>query len=143
MLRAVARTGYVITAWVVVALVLLQVFHAGTAVLVHPGDWRAHTNLGHLISWPVMAMFALSIIGWMPLRFLLFSLGLWALYFLQYVFLYLAPAGLDGVRALHPVNALVIFVAAGGVARASWRFCSEASARRAVHGGVVPSPPSA
>lgn len=121
--RAVARTGYVIMAWAVVALIFVQVFHAGAAVLVHPGNWGAHTNFGHLLAWPIVAMFALSILAWLPLRFLLFSVGLWALYFLQYVFLYLAPAGLAGVRALHAVNALVLLLAAIGAARQAWRLC--------------------
>ncbi len=135
--RFAARIGFVIMAWLLVAFVFVQVFHAGAAVLVNPGDWSSHTNVGHLISLPIMAMFALSIIGWMPLRFLLLSLGLWVLYVLQYAFLYFPPPELAIMKAFHPVNALVILFTATFVARDSWRLISANSSGRTVLSTVV------
>jgi mono/diheme cytochrome c family protein len=125
-IKFAARIGFVIMAWVLVALVFVQVFHAGSAVLVRPGNWAAHTNLGHLIPVPIMAMVLLSLIGRMPYRFLLMSLALFALYSLQYIFLYrMQPMGLPALTALHPVNALVIFFTAHNAARHAWRLVSE------------------
>lgn len=107
--------GYLVVASVLVVMVCVQVFHAGYAVLVSPGDWQPHTSLGHLFALPIMLMFALSIAGWMPYRFALVSLGLFGLYVLQYVFLHAWNP------ALHPVNALAVFTTALYAVRDSWR----------------------
>ncbi len=53
-IKTAARVGYVIVAWSLIAQVVLQFFHAGVAVLVHPGDWSSHVASGHVISLPVM-----------------------------------------------------------------------------------------
>jgi mono/diheme cytochrome c family protein len=136
--RLAARIGFFLVACMLVAMVFAQVFHAGSAVLVDPGNWSAHRNLGHMLALPIMAMGVLSIIGWMPIRFLLTSLGLFGLYFAQYIFLYLMPRiGWPALSALHPVNALVILLSALYAGRASWRLVNEqwqppgAGARRA------------
>lgn len=135
--RFAARLGFVITAWMLVALVFVQVFYAGAAILVNPGDWSAHTNLGHRMGLPVMAMFPLSIIGWMPLRFASLSLGLYVLYILQYLFIHWPTQELAVVRALHPVNALVILAAATLLAVDSWRLLRQNSSRRTVLGAIA------
>jgi hypothetical protein len=74
-------------------MVVIQVFYAGVAVLVQPGNWQAHTTFGHLLSLPVMLMAILSLLGWMPVRFFLLSLGLYVLYTLQHVLIYLPRQG--------------------------------------------------
>lgn len=142
-LRSAARIGYVIVASVLVAMVFVQVFHAGVAVLVHPGDWSGHRNFGSLFAMPVMLMAVLSLAGWMPFRFFLFSLGLYALYMTQYLLLYL-PGSFDlpALAALHPVNALVILLTAILTVRQSWRLVtadwpSGMSARRAALVGAT------
>lgn len=123
-----------------VALVFVQVFHAGSAVLADAGDWTAHRNLGNLFSLPVFAMGALSLIGWMPVRFFLMSLLLFGLYVMQYIFLYAMPqSGAPALTALHPVNALVIGFTGYTAARGSWRLVAEswpaeAKARRGALG---------
>jgi mono/diheme cytochrome c family protein len=134
LLRTAARVGFVIVAWTLVALVCVQVFHAGYAVLVNPGDWQPHTNLGHMFALPIMLLLALSLIGWMPYRFALLSIVLFVLYTLQYFLLYLPPQmGTPALTALHPVNALAIFATAGYAARNAWRLVTEkwAPARKA------------
>lgn len=135
-LKTAARIGYVIAAWVLVAMVVVQVFHAGVAVLVRPGDWAPHTSFGSVFSLPVMLMFILSLAGWMPVRFFLLSLGLYALYMLQYLLIYLpGQAGLPALSALHPVNALAILLTAKYAAQSAWQLVTAAwppglSARR-------------
>jgi mono/diheme cytochrome c family protein len=110
-----------------VALVFVQVFHAGFAVLVDAGNWTAHRNLGNLFSLPVFAMGILSLIGWMPVRFFLMSLLLFGLYVMQYIFLYAMPqSGAPALTALHPVNALVIGFTGYTAVRGAWHLVAEA-----------------
>lgn len=126
-IRLAGQIGYLIVSCMLVALVFVQVFHAGSAVLVDAGNWTAHRNLGNLFSLPVFAMGALSIIGWMPVRFFLMSLLLFGLYVMQYVFLYAMPqSGAPALTALHPVNALVIGFTGYAAARGAWRLVSDA-----------------
>lgn len=120
------RVAYVIVAWVLVVMVVIQVFYAGVAVLVEPGNWQAHTNFGHLLSLPILLMALLSLLGWMPIRFFLLSLGLYVLYMLQYVLIYLPRQGaLPAMAALHPVNALLILLTALYAARRSWQLATD------------------
>lgn len=134
-LQRPARIGFVMAAWVLVVMVFAQVFHAGVAVLVRPGDWSAHTRLGHLFSIPITAMLLLSLIGAMGARFPLLSLGLYVLYSLQYLFLHVVGSvGLPSLSALHAVNALVILLTALYVARSAWRLVAPgAEALRGMH----------
>lgn len=120
-IKSVARVLYLVTAWVFVAFIFVQVFHAGYALLVETGNWSRHVNFGHVIVLPVMAMIPLSLIGWIHWRHPVLSILLFGLYTLQYIFLY----GVEGsARALHPVNALVIFYTATHVAQHAWRHVS-------------------
>lgn len=121
-LRFIAHIAYLIAAWVLVAMVVAQVFLAGSAVLVNPGNWNPHRDMGHMIGMPIILMFVLSIAGWMPRRFPLLSVGLFVLYGLQYFFLNWPSPNLYFIRAFHPVNALSIFMTAAYVAREAWRF---------------------
>ncbi|HYF77784.1 MAG TPA: DUF6220 domain-containing protein [Symbiobacteriaceae bacterium] len=124
-LRSAARYGYAIAASMMVLMVFVQVFYAGVAVLVNPGDWGAHRSFGPLISLPIMLMALLSLAGWMPYRFFLFSLGLYGLYMAQYLLIYLPGSfNLPALSALHPVNALVILLAGLHAARQSWRLAT-------------------
>lgn len=119
-IKTVARIGYAIAAWVLVAMVFIQVFYAGVAVLVSPGDWSAHRSFGSMVSLPVMLMALLSLAGRMPVRFFLLTLGLYALYMTQYLLIYLpGQFDLPVLSALHPVNALVILLSAIYAARES------------------------
>jgi|GEM_PF-5434516 len=42
--RLAARVGYLMMTWILVALVFVQVFLAGSAVMVSPGNWAAHAG---------------------------------------------------------------------------------------------------
>lgn len=121
--RTVARLGYVVTAWALVAMVFVQVFHAGTAILVNAGDWAPHRNLGHLFALPILLMVILSLIAWMGYQFVLAALGLFGLYIMQYIFLYAFSGG--ALTALHPVNALVIAATAAWAGKGAWRLVGE------------------
>jgi hypothetical protein len=120
--QAAARMGYAVLAWVLVAMVFVQVFYAGMAVLVNPGDWGSHRSFGSMLSLPIMLMVLLSLAGRMPYRFFLSGLSLYALYVTQYLLLYLPGRfELPILCALHPVNALVILLTASSTAKQAWR----------------------
>lgn len=118
-LSSAARTGFVLTSWALAVLVFVQVYYAGHAVLVQPGDWGPHTTLGHMFGPTMFAMLVFSLVGRMPVRFPLYSVGLFGLYSLQYLFLYWPSAGMMPMRALHPVNALVMLLFAVHIVRSS------------------------
>lgn len=119
--RLLARIGYILAAWMPVALVVVQVFHAGHAVLVSPGDWQAHRTLGEMFSIPILPMVVLSVVGWMPIRFTATGLVLFGLYTLQFLLVYHPAEALPWLAALHPVNALALFALAVSAARGAWR----------------------
>lgn len=118
--RTAARFGFLGMAWLFVAMIFVQVFHAGMAVLATPGMWGAHVQFGHQMSLPLMLMAVLSLIGLMGARFFFLSLALYGLLALQYATLQLARGmAVPSLAALHPVNALVIVLAAVYVARSA------------------------
>lgn len=126
-IKSLARSGCVALSWVLVALVIIQVFYAGHAILVSPGDWTAHENLGHAFGRLIFSMFVLGVIGRFPIRLQLLSLALYVLYAMQYAFIHFPGGGLLFMRAFHAVNALVLLVIATHVARSSWRLLSSRS----------------
>lgn len=135
--KSAARSGYVALAWAVVAFVVIQVFYAGVAVLIRPGHWLPHTRFGHLFGPLVFGLFVCAVIGRMPRRFVVHSLSFFVLYALQYVFIYVAVADWFFLRALHPVNALVMMVLALHVARGSSQFLNIDSLGRKLLTGAV------
>lgn len=135
--KSSARVGYAALAWALAGLVVVQVFYAGHAVLVNPGDWAAHRTLGHLFSPPIFAMFVFALLGRMPGRFVLYSVALFVLYSLQYLFLFLPGTGLAFMRAFHPVNALVLLLGSMHTARGSWQLVNAGSIGRLLLTGAV------
>lgn len=125
-LRFWARLGFVVVAWLLVVMVFVQVFHAGYAVHVSPGEWERHVNYGHSFSLPIMVMVLLGLVGGMGYRMVLLGVALYVLYSMQYIFLFL-PRQLDlpVLTALHPVNALAILLTAVHTARTAWPLVME------------------
>lgn len=113
-----------VLASLVLVLVVLQFFYAGWAVLVQPGHWGMHVNIGHSVGYAIMALIAACLISRAPRRVSWLSVLLFVLYMGQYVWLDL-PLHFDGaainLRALHAVNALAIFALAYHVAALTWR----------------------
>lgn len=115
--RPWAKNGYVALGIIVIALVFLQVYFAGHAILIKFGDWGPHTMVGHWFTPLILAMLVVALVGRMPARFSLYALGVFGLYSMQFVFLYWLPFA----RALHPVNALFIFSLAFYTVKSAWR----------------------
>ncbi len=104
------RRLYLLAATLVGVSVVVQVFFAGAAVLVDPTYWSAHRAFGNTIEVVVIALLLIGLPTRLP--WLLQALGgvLYILMLLQYLFLYLMPRiGVPLLRALHAVNALILF----------------------------------
>lgn len=115
---AIARWAHLVTAWLLAAGVLLQGYLAGVALaqLGGNGDFATHVGLGY----SVMGILALAvpvfaIVGRMPRAHVGWSGLLLLLYIVQTV-LPLFRSSSPAIAALHPANAMVMFVLAVVVA---------------------------
>jgi hypothetical protein len=113
-----ARLGYALLASVFVACVAAQVFLAGLGVFAGPEYWVRHTSFVHLFGWLPLLMIPLAFVGRLPRGPRFLPAGLLGLIALQYASAYSHETV---VAALHPVNALAIFLVAIIVARRAWR----------------------
>lgn len=120
--RRVSRVVLAFAATVFLALLSAQVYFAGL-MLFHDGDFRAaHEGLGWTLGyWPFVTIGAAAFAR--PGR--AFWVSLAALLVLVHIQPYLAlpttDSALGPLRALHPLNAMVIAVLAWQQTRASWR----------------------
>lgn len=104
------RATYVLVAACFVGAIALQVFLAGASALVHPRYIGLHTTIGHVLQFFPIGLILLSLAGRLPLRLLGLTALTLVLFALQYVFLWVVPSlGIPILRALHAVNALVLF----------------------------------
>lgn len=115
-IRGPARWAFLLASWLVVVLVVVQVFLAGYGILVSPTAWGAHRELGHTSGVVILAMLLFGWLGRLAPRTLGHTLALYGLYALQYVFLE-ASLGWAGIRAFHAINALSLLVVGLHVAR--------------------------
>lgn len=102
--------GWVIwTAWVAVIGLLGQFLLAGLALFTGLADWGAHRALGVALLFPILTLVATSF--WTPAARPLRWWGsvLAGLYLLQVM---LATAELEGLKALHVLNAPLVLLAA-------------------------------
>ncbi|CAG0963452.1 hypothetical protein ARNL5_01099 [Anaerolineae bacterium] len=103
--------------------VILQVFFAGATLLADPRYLIDHRSLGTAMG-PLPALIVIvSLIGRLPRRIVMFSILIFVLYAMQYVIVYMLPSlGLPAAfRALHAVNALLMFWTALHLAKLIWR----------------------
>lgn len=112
--KQLARRAFVWGTWLVLAVVVLQVFLAGLGVFVYPGFffWHASVNAAVVFFLPLLLVFA----GWyggVPVRLRWLMGAVPALTVLQSLLLapyhMSAPGVLRAISALHVVNALFIF----------------------------------
>ena len=113
-----ARLGYALLASVFVACVAAQVFLAGLGVFAGPEYWVRHTSFVHLFGWLPLLMIPLAFVGRLSRGVRFLPAGLLGLIATQYA---TANSYETVVAALHPVNALAIFLVAIIVARRAWR----------------------
>jgi len=116
----VARQIHALVAWLLVASILVQVWLAGAAIpqLGGNGNFETHRNVGYGIGLITLALFLTALPSGLGRRRILQSLGILGLYIVQSSLPYM---GTNAIEALHPVNAIVMFVVSLLYARAVWR----------------------
>lgn len=107
-------------AWLLVASIVVQVWLAGAAIpqLGGNGSFETHRNVGYLIGLVTLVLFVTALPSGLGRRRILQSLGIFGLYIVQSSLPYV---GIGAIEALHPVNAVVMFVVSLLYARAVWR----------------------
>ncbi len=109
-----ARIFYAVLSSVFVACVLAQVFFAGMGAF--GADWSWHQTFVHFLELLPLLMIPVAFVGRLPWGLRLLPFGLLVLVGVQYAFANsTVPAA-----ALHPVNALLIFLLSLFVARRAW-----------------------
>jgi hypothetical protein len=94
--------------------VVVQFFLAGLGAF--SGDWDVHAGVGFVVSVSSLLLLVVAAIARLPRRMFLVTLLLVGLNALQIVLPHLET---DELAALHPVNALVIFIVANSLMQRS------------------------
>lgn len=101
-----ARWAFVALCWLYAAGVAAQLFGVGMVFLAGQGAWlEVHRTVGHLIGFATPLALVSAFVARLPWPLLALTFGLIVLHGLQYTFI--ESGGV--VRALHALNALVLF----------------------------------
>ena len=121
-MKAMFRQVHAAVAWLLVGSIVVQVWLAGAAIpqLGGTGSFENHRYVGYLIGLITLVLFLTALPTGLGRRRILQSLGIFGLYIVQSSLPYMDPE-LSAVAALHPVNAVVMFVVSLVYARAVWR----------------------
>jgi hypothetical protein len=116
-------------AWAFVAAIVIQVFLAGQAIpqLGGNGSFSTHAGFGYAIGLVALALVIAAVAARAGQRRTVQALGLLGLYIVQTILPNLDP-GLSIAAALHPLNAMFLFVLSIWYARQVWRERSAATA---------------
>ena len=117
---ALFRQVHAAVAWLLVGSIVVQVWLAGLAIpqLGGTSDFSTHRNVGYLIGLVALILVLTALPTGLGRRRILQSLGILGLYVVQSSLPYM---GMNALEALHPVNAVVMFVVSLVYARAVWR----------------------
>jgi hypothetical protein len=110
MLRRYARFAFLITAWLFVAAVIVQIFLAGLGVFGVPaGDFSTHRAWGYTFGFLIIVLIVLGLVGRLSRREIGLSLLLIGQFILQSLLV-----GMRGdypsLAALHPLNGFGILL---------------------------------
>lgn len=118
----VLRRVHALAAAVFVVAIVVQVFLAGAALsnLGGSGDFATHVEFGYTgVGLSALAVLVTAFLARRPRRDWLISAGLLVLYIVQ-TMLPSAKGSMPVVAALHPLNAMILFVLAIWYARHAW-----------------------
>jgi hypothetical protein len=118
----IMRWIYVVSAWLILVVVIVQFFLAGLGVFA--GDFQMHVALGYTILFLMLLVLVIALVARLPWRTLGLTALLPVLVFLQSLFIEAWNNGLAYIAALHVVNGLAIFSLAGILAVRSSVFLS-------------------
>ena len=120
-MQSVMRQVHAAVAWLLVGAIVVQVWLAGMGIPQLAGSgasFETHRNVGYLIGLVTLALLLTSLPTGLGRRRILQTLGIFGLYIVQSSLPYV---GIGAIEALHPVNAVVMFVVSLLYARAVWR----------------------
>jgi len=115
-MRSIARTVYVVAAWLFVAGLVVQVFLAGLGVFDSPTSFATHRDVGYALEIFPVVLLVVGLLGGMGRRLAVLAIVAFGLFILQSVFVLLRESA-PQVAALHPVNGFVILLTAIYMAR--------------------------
>ena len=126
-MRPLFRQLHAGVAWLLVGMIVVQVWLAGTAIpqFGGTGNFENHRNVGYLIGVIALLLVLTAVPTGLGRRRILQSLGILGLYIVQSSLPYI---GINAIEALHPVNAVVMFLVSLVYARAVWRERAAAAA---------------
>ncbi len=104
-----ARITYLISAWLFVGLVLIQVFLAGMVVVAGQMNWSVHRALGHWIGLPAVVMLMMAYLGQLPPPAKRLTWLLFGTFIVQAEIVIFLRTAAPVLSALHPVLALMDF----------------------------------
>ncbi|MGE5333501.1 MAG: DUF6220 domain-containing protein [Nitrososphaerota archaeon] len=105
------RIAFISVTGLLLVAIAFQVFLAGLSIFAGATWWQVHMLAGSLIGILPILLIGLALLGRLPRAFLLVSALLLGQVILQVAFIEIgANAGAPWFAALHPVNALAIFV---------------------------------
>ena len=118
-MQSMMRQVHAWVAWLLVGSIVVQVWLAGMAIpqLGGSGSFATHRDVGYLIGLITLVLFLSALPTGLGRRRILQSLGILGLYVVQSSLPYM---GIGAIEALHPVNAVVMFVVAAWYARTVW-----------------------
>jgi uncharacterized protein DUF6220 len=118
-MRPIARTIHAVLAWILVAVLIAQVWLAGRGVFESPGFFATHRDVGYTLSIFPIVLLVLGVLGGMGRRVAIMAAVIFGLMILQSVFVVMRTST-PAIAALHPVNGFLILLLAILLARESW-----------------------
>ena len=118
-MRSIARNLHAGIAWLLVAVLVIQVWLAGRGVFESPTVFATHRDFGYMISLFPIVLLVLGFLGGMGRRIAIMAAGIFGLVILQSVFVVMRTSS-PAIAALHPVNGFLILLVAVLLARESW-----------------------
>ncbi|RBI60313.1 hypothetical protein DMJ13_18425 [halophilic archaeon] len=112
------RYGYLVLAVFFAICVIAQIYIAGMAVFIDPANWSLHETFVHAFEPMLILLLILAFIGRLSRSLKVAPIGLFLLITIQY-----ATAAVYGslVAAIHPVNAVVIFLVSALAVQQTWK----------------------
>jgi hypothetical protein len=118
-MRPIARNLHAAIAWLLVAVLVIQVWLAGRGVFESPGVFATHRDVGYAIGIFPIVLLVLGVLGGMGRRVAIMAAVIFGLAILQSVFVVMRTSS-PAIAALHPVNGFLILLVAIVLARESW-----------------------
>ncbi len=118
-MRPIARNLHAGIAWLLVAVLVIQVWLAGRGVFESPTVFVTHRDVGYMISIVPIVLLVLGFLGGMGRRPAIMAAVIFGLVIIQSVFVVMKTSS-PAIAALHPVNGFLILLVAIMLARESW-----------------------